>query len=304
MPQGPAKLLTGATMKRRLRIALVLVLVGVLGFAARQLLRAPQAPEPIYEGRKLSSLVQSAVLESDRRAEAILDRAAHSVDSRAKARIEEELADCAIRGLKTKDRPLLRKAHIFMLRHSPSIVRRHMPLPLREPSQVRGAALLWVWSRGLPNPSKPEPVNLDLYERAAPVLCELAMSDSTVTLRGMAARALTHFKAPSPEFLPVMLSTLASTTDEWTARDVAEWCERFTPIPEKAVPALISAMELKSNPVKTACGNALRAYGPRAGFAVEQLTRLAKTNHWPIASSAGWALQAISPDAAVKAGIR
>jgi hypothetical protein len=109
---------------------------------------------------------------------------------------------------------------------------------------VRGRALLWVWSRGLPNPFKPEAVNLDPYERAGPVLCELATSDPSPTLRWMAARALTHFKAPSQEFLPVMLSTLASTTDEWTGRDVVQWCGRFTPVPEKVVPALINALEL------------------------------------------------------------
>jgi hypothetical protein len=304
MLQGLAKLLTGATRKGWLRIALVLLLVGVLGFGTRQLLRAPQAPEPTYEGRKLSSLVQGAVLESDHAAETILDRTIHSVNSQAKARIEEELADCAIKGLKTRDNPLLRKAHIFIYLHSPSIVRRHLHFPSREPGQARGAALLWVWRRGLPNPIKPDPVNLDIYEPAEPVLCELATSDPTPPLRWMAARALTHFKAPSQKFLPVMLTTLASNTDAETAKDIAQWCERFIPAPEKTVPALIRAIELKENSVKNECANALRAYGPRAGFAVEQLKTLAKTNHWPTASSAAWALQAIDPEAAVKAGIR
>jgi hypothetical protein len=169
---------------------------------------------------------------------------------------------------------------------------------------VRGAALLWVWSRGLPNPSRPDPVNLDIYARAAPALCELATSDPIPANRWMAARALTHFKAPSQEFLPVMLSTMASTTDVYTATDVVQWLGRFTPAPEKAVPALISAMELKENSIKNECANGLRAYGPRARFAVEQLKTLAKTNHWPTASSASWALQAISPEAAVKAETR
>ena len=70
--------------------------------------------------------------------------------------------------------------------------------------------------------------------------------------------------------------------------------------PEKAVPALISAMELKENSVKNECANALRAYGPRARFAVKQLKTLAKSNHWPTASSAAWALQAIDPEAGTK----
>jgi len=295
MLQRLAKLLAPTPRKRRLTIALGLLVVGVLGLGTRQLLRAPQAPEPTYEGRKLSSLVQSAVLEADHTAKAILDRAVDSDDRRTKTRIEEELVDCAIKGLKTKDHPLLRKAHIFIYLHSPAILRRRLSFPLREPFQVRGAALLWVWSRGLSNPFKPDPLNLDPYERAVPVLCELAMGDPTLTHRWMAARALTHFKPPSQKFLPVMLTTLASSTDVYTATDVVQWFGRFTPVPEKAVPALISAMELKENSVKNDCANALGAYGPRAGFAVEQLKTLAKTNHWPTASSAEWALQAIDP---------
>ena len=68
--------------------------------------------------------------------------------------------------------------------------------------------------------------------------------------------------------------------------------------------ARISGIELKENSVKNECANALRAYGLRAGFAVEQLKTLAKTSHWPTASTATCALQAIDPEAAVKAGIR
>jgi HEAT repeat protein len=210
------------------------------------------------------------------------------------------LADWAIKGLKMKDHPLLREVHIFILAHSPTTVRRHLPSLSREPSRVRGAALLWVWSRGLPNPSRLDPVNLDVYERAAPVLCKLATSDPTPTMRWMAARALTHFKSPSKEILPVMLSTLASATDVYTATDVAQWFGRFTPAPDRAVPALITAMELKENSVKNECANALRAYGPRARFAVEPLKTLAKTNHWPTSSSAVWALQAIDLEAGIK----
>jgi hypothetical protein len=56
-------------------------------------------------------------------------------------------------------------------------------------------------------------------------------------------------------------------------------------------------MDLKENSVKNECANALRAYGPRARFAVEQLKTLAKTNNRPTASSAAWALQAIYPEA-------
>jgi cytochrome c-type biogenesis protein CcmH/NrfG len=126
MPQGLAKLLAGATRKRRLTIALVLLVVSVLGLGTWQILRTPQAPEPTYEGRKLSSLAQSAVLEADLTAEAILEQAFDSLDIRTKARIERELADCVIKGLKTKDHPLLRKIHIFIFAHSPAMIGRHL----------------------------------------------------------------------------------------------------------------------------------------------------------------------------------
>jgi hypothetical protein len=245
MLHGLLKLFPKTSFRARLTIALVLLLLSILTLGTWQFLRARQAPEPTYEGRKLSSLVQSAVLESDRVAEAILERAVDSADIRAKTRIEKELADCVIKGLKTKDHPLLRKVHIFIFVHSPAMIRSHLRFSQREPFQLRGAALLWVWSRGLPNPSRPDPVNLHIYERAAPVLCELATSDSMPTLRWMAARALTHFKAPSEGFLPVMLSTLASTTDVYTATDVVQWFGRFTPASDRAVPALIAAMEIK-----------------------------------------------------------
>jgi len=86
--------------------------------------------------------------------------------------------------------------------------------------------------------------------------------------------------------------------------DVVQWFERHSPGPENVVvPALITGIESTDNGTKNRCAYALRAYGPRAAFAVDRLVAFTKTNNWPVASSAAWALKAIDPQAAIQAGI-
>ena len=80
------------------------------------------------------------------------------------------------------------------------------------------------------------------------------------------------------------------------------WFARYPVDPERVVPLLVWGFDRPST--RHDCALALRAYGPRARFAVERFTTLARTNNWEISSLATSVLEGIDPEAAKKAGVK
>ena len=82
-------------MKGWLKIALILLAAAVICISL--LPRVAQTPESIYEGKKLSSLVERAILKSDDNAGRVLKRALASADGFEKVQIQKRLVDCAMK---------------------------------------------------------------------------------------------------------------------------------------------------------------------------------------------------------------
>ena len=252
----------------------------------------------------LSSLVGRAVLKYDDNARRVLKRAIESAGSTEKLLIQKRLAACAVKALNSQNYPGLRKVYTLLLAYCPAAVCEILPDWQAPSPEERSAALFWIWSWPL-DPFYPEPVRP--YQEIEHILCKIARVPSTMLSdRQLAVRALTHFDTFSHESCQIMLCALSNHTDrmeQLVSRDVIQWSGKFTPFPEKVVPLLVEGLVVDEDEIRSDCADALRRYGPRARFVVEPLVALAKTNHWQTASSAAWALKAVDPEAAMKAGI-
>ena len=155
------------------------------------------------------------------------------------------------------------------------------------------------------DPFYPQP--LEPYQKLQPILCKIAQASSTTRPdRQLAVRALAHFNTFTPGICQIMLGALsnhADQTEQFVSKDVIQWCGKFTPAPGRVVPVLVQGLIVDDNSLKNDCADALKAYGTRAKFVVEPLVALAKTNYWPTASSAAWALKAIDHETASRMGI-
>ncbi len=202
----------------------------------------------------------------------------------------EEVVPCWIKALNTRDNPCW-KPYTTLRKKAPAIVARWLP-DWREPRVVRGAA---AYVLGHFAPGEPK--------AAVPALCKVATSDPNPNVRAIALEAVSNIGVDSAEALPLMLKTLLDCTNRDQRVFAAVWFKSATPAPEKAVPALIAAL-VKYPELCDHCARALAAYGPRAAFAVEQLTILAKTNHVNVAWGAFDAVAHIDPEAAMSTGAR
>lgn len=204
--------------------------------------------EPIYEGQQLSSLVKRALLKSDYKAGQVLKRTIVSVDNSERMLIEKRLAVCAIKALSTPGYPGLRKAYSFLLSHCPAPVCKMLPVWRMPSAQDGSCALLWIWSWPL-DPVYPQ--SLEPYQQLQPILCKIAgASSTTMPDRQLAVRALTHFNTFSPEICQVMLGALSNHADrieQFVSKDVIQWCGKFTPAPERAVPVLVEGLVVDDN---------------------------------------------------------
>jgi hypothetical protein len=216
---------------------------------------------------------------------------------------EEPCALFALNALKTRDNPFW-KPYAFLQTNAPAFLRKRLPL-WREPRKVRLAAALWL--------ANDDP---DLTVRAAVVntltnigafsggsfsrLCRDARNDPNPAVRQPALWTLGRLPLFSEDSLRIMLSAL-NYPGPADRRAALRWFGRNKAAPEQVVPLLLHGLE--DDAMRSDYATVLRAYGPRARFAVEPLLALAQTNNPATASVAIWALAAVDYDAAQQAGV-
>jgi hypothetical protein len=281
-------------MKSWRSIALALMLVAAFGMVVRQALREP---EPVYLGKPIRLLVRSAVLGPDHRADVFLHEAIRTADPASKAQIEKELAQYLMKSLRTKDHPLW-PPYNAVRTSLPRAVAKLLPT-WQAPRNVRYGAVWWLFLRSVAGANDPAPPGL--FDRAIPILCDLARNDRYKEIRQTATLTLGRVGTYSPEALQVMLRALNST-DRDRIKAGAKWFYQYPIDSERVVPLLVKGFE---NPfARGDCAMPLRVYGTRGEFAVERLETLAKTNDPDISPVAAWVLEAIKPKAAKQGGVK
>jgi hypothetical protein len=288
----------GRFRKVAVRCTFGVLVVGLIlsAFVVRQL-----EEDPVYGDKSMRLLVQAAVLDDDAQANTALLQTLRSAPPDEKAQIKAECTRCTIKGLKARDNVLWRPYNAVRAKVSPGF-RRFVPA-WREPSKTRRAAAWWVCFRAMawnlaPAPAEPEPPGF--HETVAPVLCNLARRDRDPNVRHAATWGLGSTGIFSPEAFSIMASALGHA-DPADRRAGLRWFRSNPVNAERIVPLLVHGLE--DDAARTDFAETLRAYGPKAGFVVESLLTLAKTNDRPTASVASWALGAIDPAAAKRAGV-
>lgn len=275
-------------------IALAVILVAALGTVVWQALGEL---EPVYMGKPIRLLVRSAVLGQDLRADVFLHEAIRTADPASKAQIEKELAQYLMKSLRSKDHPLW-PPYNAVRTSLPRAVAKLLPT-WQAPRNVQYGAVWWLFLRSVAGANDPAPPGL--FDRAIPILCDLARNDRYKEIRQTATLTLGRVGTYSPEALQVMLRALNSTDrDQITAG--AKWFYRYPINSERVVPLLVNGFE---NPfARGDCAMTLRVYGARAKFAVERLETFARTNDPDISPVAARVLEAINPKAAKQGGVK
>jgi len=189
-------------------IALAILLVIALGVF---LWRALREPELVYQGKPVRALVQRAVFGfDDAQADLRLAEALRAADPVCKARIEKELVRCVLKSLNTRDNSLWRP-YTLVRTNLPPAIAKVMPA-WGEPTRVRWCAVWWLSMRAARGGADSAPPGL--FQRAMPVLCDLARNDPNKQVRQVATMALGQVGTDSPEAFEIMLRALESTDPE------------------------------------------------------------------------------------------
>jgi hypothetical protein len=280
--------------KRWVLPALAVVLVFALGTF---LWRALREPEFVYQGKPVRAWVRKAVVGYDHQARVTLDEARYTAGPVSKARIDNELVHCVMNSLNSTYNPLWKPYDLVRTR-LPLAVAKVLPA-WQDPRTVRESAVWWLYVEAINGRADLAPPGL--FRRATPFLCYYAQNDRDKRTRQEATVALGWGGTFSPETLQIMFRAL-NGPDMENIQSGARWFARYPVDPERVVPLLVWGFDRPST--RHDCALALRAYGPRARFAVERFTTLARTNNWEISSLATSVLEGIDPEAAKKAGVK
>jgi HEAT repeat protein len=203
-----------------------------------------------------------------------------------------QIISCWIRALNTKDN-VFWKPYEVIRQNAPHFVCSWLPR-WTEPQKVRELALWWL---GEIHP-----------EKAVPALCEVAVADSSRINRRRAVYAVGNIGASSEKVCQIMAAALVNEPDPAYRAHAVYWFKDTRAAPETAIPVLIKYLQDPNADLRRASAFALGAYGPQARPALGQLERLAKTadtyEELNVSWGAAWALKAIDPEAATRAGVK
>lgn len=270
-------------MRKRVQVALAVLIVVLAGGSAWLGLRQR---EPVYHGKPLS-----VWLEIHRKQmmnthpydgpaeEAIWDRQVVDVEQ-AIRHIGTNALPVLIARLRAHDTPLKQLLMIWAQKQ------KFVPFHFKSADQRRQEALGGYMAVG------------SLARAQVSNLMDCLTNDPSPNVRMAAARALIAI-GPDARVAGPALFRAAKDMDE-SVRNNALWAlSRILPDPQLAVPVLIAGLDDTNSVARENAAIALMKYGPEAEAAVPALLRTLTTNR-----HAGWALKAIDPEAAAKAGVK
>jgi HEAT repeat protein len=299
-------------MKRR--ILLAAVLFAVLG-AIAWLLCASSPPDPIYEGRPLSSWLRQrsppTIISKNGRvfwiaytniatAKTVVPAFAAAANtnswivSRGPLRqsfpnLDSNAIPRLARALATRDWLLLKPYNNIWPR-LPAALRKHLPEPV--PAHFirqRAAELLWR----VPGDLTP----------ALPALVRALETDEDGTVRNSALQALAWMSERDPKLVTNLLQAMAANSDATIRREAKEALEQIPAKPELLVPVFIRWLKDPQVDFRREAAFALRVYGSDARPAAEALLAALNDSNDSVRWNAACALGEMraKPDATVPA---
>ena len=278
-------------MRKRVYIALAVLLVILAGVSAWQVLRLR---EPVYQGKPLSAWLErlSKATKDDER-----DRATTAI-----RHIGTNALPLLIERLRAQDAPL--KLLIMTWAEKQKLV----PVHLKSAQQRRNEA---IWGYEALGP---------LASAQIPSLADMVSHDPAFFVRHGAVSALGYVGPEARSAAPALFRATQDTDEE--VRGVAFWAlGRILPDPQLTIPLLVAGLDDPLWGNRWPAAAALGKYGPEARAAVPALLRALATNDALAVSlpAAGpWerdqlgrlsdvfrsALKKVDPEAAAEAGVK
>ena len=278
-------------MRKRLRIALAVLLAAIIGVVTWQALH-PREPEPVYQGKGLRvwlSEYQSAWLSQNGRGREIAESGVRQIGTNA--------IPTLLNMLRRKDPPLASKLIPLWDR---SIARiSHLPAWVRFPSWYRreAAALNFQALMGF------EILRADARE-ATPALIEIYDQSISPDSEFYASRALIALgPEASRRAVPAFLRGAARSNPRTRGYALYALSEAQGE-PSLVVPALVKALSDTNANIRGTAAMGLKEVGFAAQPAVPALVKLLSDPDAQVRRSAASALMRIDYDAAVKAGLK
>ena len=272
-------------MRKRVHVALTVLLVAIGGVIAWQVLHPPES-EPVYQGRRLSSWLK------DYRIPYGTGTSGLFAVSNVRGEADEVVRQAGTNALPTLFRMLRAKDSSLKVNLMDLVIRQHiikLDFALAVDLNWRACEAFRVLGAEA--------------KSAVPALIAIANQNISPSSRCCAIRALGSIGPSANGAVPALLrwATNANAGVRYTAISALG---KIGTEPDRVVPVLINAMHDPAPHVRTSALHALQDFGPNAKLAVPALVESLNThnevNNW-LATNA---LLTIDPEAAARAGVK
>lgn len=277
-------------MQKQVRIALVVLLIGLLGVIVWQGL-GDRESEPMYQGKSLRGWLHEYATGLNSGVEKQV-RARNTAED-AVRKIGTNAIPTFLRMLRKKDSAVTSKLVYFWAWHLYSI-----PRWLRYPSWFRNQAA---------NLNNEAELGFDILgpeaQQAVPALIAIYEENISPPSQAATSRALIGI-GPAAEKVAIPSFVRAAASSNAAVREVAVFALSAVEVdPSMVVPALVEALGDTNFLARAVAANGLARFGTNAQLAVPALVPLLSDPNSHVRRSASIALKQIDPEASTKAGV-
>jgi len=263
-------------MRKRLHVALVVVVVAVLAVLGWEILLSRE-PEPVVDGKPLASWLDYYVSAQSEVQRKMADQALDKVGTNA--------IPTLLRMLRQRDSTF--KRDVMGLLQKQHIIKAHY-IPAERRNQAAYFAFLKLGARA---------------EVAVPALIEIYELKLSPFSQQTTARSLGHIGPAAKSAIPLLIRGLADT-NTLVRCDTLLALADFHAEPELVVPALTNALNDPNGKVRIFACMALWKVGVAAKPAVPALVKALDDSDSSVRGQAALALKQIDPEAAAQAGVK
>ncbi len=269
-------------MRKRLQIAVAVLLVGLLSGITWGLLRER---EPVYQGRSLGSWLEGFSLSPTNRFQPIMEQPQWRASEQAVRAIGTNSIPTLLRMLRLRDEPwklaflrVAAKGHLLRVHYTSAA-----ELNYRAASSFEALG--------------------ETASNSVPELLQILQEKRSESSQNAVVFALGGIGPAAASAVPYLLR-LTSSTDVALRHNAVGALSRVRSEPQLVVPVMIKLLHDPDVMIRGAAACVLRDFGADAKSAIPDLTEALKDEELYVSSIAREALFAIDPEAAAKAGVK